>query len=97
MTKKDALQQYAELKIQIAHLEKQAEALKPKVLTVVEKSGGEDTPLGRFTLSSRKTWKYSEKVTKLVEKVKVAQVEEQEKGIAECTISNSLVFNAAKI
>lgn len=92
------LTQYAELKLQEKQIKAQLDELQPAVLALVEKEQEAIThPLGKFILVSRASWKYSPVVTKLSEKLKIKQIEEQEKGIAQASISNSVTFNAIEL
>lgn len=91
------LTRYAELKLEIKYLEEEAEKLKKEIMPEVERLGGVEIPLGKFSIKSLNRWKYTKAVTELEEKVKIKKTEEEEKGIATLTTSNSLVFTSAKI
>lgn len=94
----DVLTQYAELKLQEKQIKTQLDELQPAVLALIENEQEAIThPLGKFILVSRTSWKYSPIVTKLSEKLKIKQIEEQEKGIAQASITNSVTFNAVKL
>ena len=94
---KEKCERYAEIKLEIADLEKQLEALKPDVLSEVEQNGEVILPLGRFSIRSLNKWTYTPAVKALEEAVKVRKIEEEEKGLAKATVTNSLTFTIAKI
>jgi len=98
MTNKDKITLYAELKTRVSQLEDQMKILKPDVLKEIEKKGGElKMPLGKFKISTRPRWKYSDKVVKLSEKLKIRQIEEQEQDIAVNTPSTTMTFTQVKL
>lgn len=55
---------------------------------------------GKFSISERKSWTYSEDLadvqSKFAKQVKIAQAQEQKDGIAKCTISTGLRFSLNK-
>jgi len=85
---------YAEVKRQISALEEQAKLLQGAVMQELEKSGKtkEETEFGRFSIASRKNYKYSPKVEELEEKVELAKIKEREKGIAKVTETHYLMY-----
>lgn len=91
------LDQYAEIKLNIAALEQEAKQLLPAVQALVEKEGKQETSFGKFSLSTRTLWKYSEKVNKIAEKLKLEKIREEEKGIATPTLTSIVTFTAHKI
>lgn len=94
----DKFQQYADIKRQIKDLEDQESLLKQSILQELEKNNTHkiDFDYGKFTYSCRTTYKYSEKINALQDKVKLAQLREQEKGIAKEIKSNYLTFTPKK-
>lgn len=55
-----------------------------------------ETDFGSFTISSRTVWSYTDAVKKLEEKVKIAKTKEQEKGVADATTTEFLLYTAPK-
>ena len=55
-----------------------------------------ETDFGKFTVGARSTWEYTDKVKKLQEKVKIAQVKEQQKGTAKMNVTHYLVYGEVK-
>lgn len=51
-----------------------------------------ETPYGTFTVARRTSWEYTAKVEKLVEKVKIEQTKEQQKGLAKKSETEYLRF-----
>lgn len=95
---KKQLQAYAKVQAQIKELEGKRDGMKIAILEAFEKDGIEkqETTFGTFTRAQKVTYKYSEKVEALVEKVKLTKVREEEKGIATAATSNCLVFTNKK-
>lgn len=91
------IERYAELKIEIAGLEKELEKLKTEIMPEVELLGEVIVPLGRFSITKLNRWTYTPAVKALEEAVKIKKVEEEEKGIAKVTVINSMTFKASKI
>lgn len=90
--------QLATVQAQKAVLEAQEKALKLEILTDMEEKG-ESTmtnEYGKFTVSHRTSYTYSEKVQELEEKVKVAKVKEVQKGIAKESITTYLTATLTK-
>lgn len=92
------LNRYAELSIQIKDLEAQRSALKPEIVEEFTSQGVEklESDYGTFSVIRTSTWKYSKKTQKQAEELKIAQVREQEKGIAKATVNESIRFQAKK-
>lgn len=90
--------EYAKLQEQIKSLEEKRDSLKVGILKFLEKEGTvkEWTSYGTFTQANRVSYTYSDKVTALVEKVKLAKVREEEKGIAKASVTTYLVFTPIK-
>lgn len=85
---------YADIKRQISTLEDQAKVLQVGVVAEMEKAGKtkEETEFGRFSIASRKNYKYSAKVEVLEEKVELAKIKEREQGVAKVTETNYLMY-----
>lgn len=86
--------QYADIKLQIRFLEERAEELNKEIVADMQDNKVEkvETEFGKFTICTKKTWKFSPKVKSLEEKVKLAKIDEQERGIAKAEESNYLLF-----
>jgi hypothetical protein len=55
--------EYEDLKRTIKELEEKCDYIKPQLITLIPPDSTVDTGTGTFTLSSRKTWKYSAETT----------------------------------
>lgn len=93
-----AFEEYASLSTQIKELEAKRAALKPVLVENLKKTkdGKEDLGYGVITLYPTTTWKYSEAIVDKEEKLKIAKVREQEKGIAKAVVSESVRFTPKK-
>lgn len=87
-------EQYAKIKKEIELLQVIEVDLKARIIADMKERGSikEKYNFGSFTMSSRKNYTYSPNVTKLVEQVELAKVEEKEKGIATVEITNYITF-----
>jgi cytochrome c556 len=96
MTTKE--REYATLTAQIAVLTAQRDALKLDIIKDMEAAGesSKETVWGKFTTYVTTTYKYTDAVKKLEEKVKVAKVKEQQKGLATAVETTSLRYTAPK-
>jgi len=88
----NSLKKYAEIKISISQLEEKLKELKPQVLEILEKEKNIKTDLGQFALTTLTRWTYTDKIKTLNEAVKIAKIEEEEKGLATAEISQSIRF-----
>ena len=89
---------YAEDELKFKEME-QTQRFKKEIILGHLLKGGEKTiagPAGRFTVTARKTWTYTEKVTKLEDRAKTEKAKEQQKGVATFIISTGLTFTAPK-
>lgn len=91
-------QQYAELQAQIAELTKQRDAIKAVIVEDMTRNGemSKDTIYGKFTVYTTTSYTYTDAVKKLEEKVKIAKVKEEQKGLATKKETPSLRFTLAK-
>lgn len=91
-------QQYATLTAQIALLEAQKNALKLEIISAMNEAGesSKDTVWGKFTAYYTSSWTYTDAVKKLEEKVKIAKIKEEQKGIAKRKVSQALRYTARK-
>jgi len=78
-------QRYVEIKEAKKLLELEEDLIKKEILHDLEVApeGKIANEFGKFNRSTRKTYKYSEKVDELNEMIKMRKVDEEEQGIAE--------------
>jgi hypothetical protein len=92
---KDTLNKYAEVKAEIKRLEVLADELNPQVLDVMQANelGEVDVAgLGKLSLGSRRTWKYSSKVKGMEESLKEQKTIEEQTGAADYTEKHYVLF-----
>lgn len=89
---------YAEYKNQIKELEEKVKELQPQVMGMMQLADTErvETEVGTFSLSLRKTWKYTDEVESLKEQLDGAKATEEATGAATYTEKPSLMFTATK-
>ena len=92
------IKQYASLVAKIKELEAQRDQLKIEIVSEMEKKNETKsvTDYGTFTRANRASWKYSDAIATMEEKVKVAKIKEQQKGIAKMSETEYLVFTPVK-
>lgn len=92
------LAQYASLRNQLQILEGQEKELATKILSEFRnnKIQKQITSFGSFSLVSRTTYVYSEKIKKLEESVKIAKVKEVNSGTAKQTFVEYIKFTEVK-
>jgi hypothetical protein len=93
------LNEYVKLESEFKALEMMKTDLRGKILEAFEKNKidkMEDPTLGTFSVAHKTTWTYSPAVKTLEDKVKIAKVKEQEKGVAKAVESNYLLYNKPK-
>jgi len=95
----DIYAQLAKIQAQRKVLEAQEQEIKVAILTEMQ-----DTDVttvtnkyGKFTVSARNSYIYSEAVDKLMEKVKLAKYKEEKKGIAKAKVTTYLTYTAPKV
>ena len=90
----EILKQYAEIKRQIVSLQDQESILKQAVMSELENNNLKkaETAYGKFTIATRRSYIYSGKIEILEDKLKIAKLTEQEKGIAGSKETNYLIF-----
>jgi hypothetical protein len=93
------MQQVAETASERKELEVKEKALKDALLAEMHKEGKdkEKNDYGSFTIKQYKKWKYSEAVMDLSTQLKLKQADEQDQGIAECEVTESVAFSPAKV
>lgn len=86
--------EYAELKALIGELELREEILKKQILEDLHERGQTkvEGEYGIFTVVSKKRWKYSSKLIKYEEDLKIKKLEEQERGVAKAEIGEYIKF-----
>lgn len=96
--KKDLYKKYVALNKKLSDLEDERTALRTAIIDGLkkEKTQKVETKYGKFTIAYRTTWSYSDAVKKLKEKVKLAEVKEQQSGIAEEQKTEYLVYTEVK-
>lgn len=92
--KKNLYKELATIQARRKELEAQEAQLKILIIEGMEASGELQvvTDYGKATISTRTSYEYSERVKALAEKVKLAQVKEQQKGIATARYTKYLTF-----
>jgi len=92
-------EEYAIIDAKIAELEAQKAPLRVKILEEMVDRGEKkvETPFGSFSVSPRKTWTYTEKVSEAEEKFKALKAKEESTGDATFTETPSLRFTQVKL
>lgn len=85
---------YASLKTQVAELNAELEALAEELRGDMEAQGlsSVKSPMGTFTLQRRKSWKYPQETTDMLEAAKAKQALDQSTGDATFTETATLSF-----
>jgi predicted nucleic acid-binding Zn-ribbon protein len=94
----DLYKQYVDLEKEFKALEEKKQALRDQIVSAMraEKIEKDATEFGTFTIAKKTSWTYSEAVKKLEDKVKIAKVREQEKGVAKSEVIEYLRFSEKK-
>ena len=94
----DIYAQLATIQAQRKVLEAQEAQLKVAIVTELVDQGVSkvENSYGKFTVSHRKSYTYSEAVEKLAERLKLAKVKEEQKGIAKASDTTYLTFTPNK-
>lgn len=77
-----ALKRYEQVKLEIKDYELELDALKEVIIPHLSRDTAVETEQGKFTLSSRNKWKYSDTVTVAEESIKRQKKDEEARGIA---------------
>lgn len=96
---KDIINEYARIKSDIKLLEEKADELNPQVLEVMEANKVEEvevSDLGKLSLGSRRTWKYSKEIQEEEAKVKEHKKLEEQTGEANYTEKSYIIFKVNK-
>lgn len=91
----ESLKEYANLKIEEKKIKDRIEELKPEVIKSM-KMEQEETDLGTFTITEKRTYTYSKEIQDKEELLKEQKKEEEQTGVAEYTVAPVLVFKAKK-
>lgn len=94
---KEQLKEYADLKIQEKAITARMKELGPLVLADILEAGFDKVPTdyGNFNIKKRKTWKYTDEVDNLVDRLKILQESEQATGAATFVEVSQLEFRAS--
>jgi regulator of sigma D len=86
--------EYADIKTQIRFLEERESIIKEAIMAELQgaKMDKAETVWGKFTIGTKKNYTYTDKVKSLEDKVKIAKMEEVEKGVAEVQETKYLLF-----
>jgi len=96
---KDTLNVYAKIKGEIKLLESKADELNPLVLEVMQASEVEEIEIdevGKLSLGSRRTWKYSQEVQDLEKTLKSEKKTEEQTGKADYSEKHYVIFSGNK-
>lgn len=96
---KDKLNEYAQIKKDIKVLEEKAELLNPEILELMQENEVEEIAIGdmgKLSMSSRRNWKYTDKVKALDEALKNQKKLEEQTGQADYTEKKYIVFKSNK-
>lgn len=87
-------EQLSNLALEKEELLSKEETIKTLLLVEMSNSGSvkESFDFGSINLSTRKTYKYSEAITKLEEKIKIKKDDEVKQGIAETKVTEFITF-----
>ena len=98
MDSPEVYKKYADIRRDIEILTEVEESLRGTILADLKAKGLEKEQLddSTFAIVKRSSWEYTDRITKLEEKVKIAKVREQEKGEATETISESLRYTVKR-
>lgn len=96
---KSLFAQYAALNESLKKLEEERDILKAQIVSALTEDNVEkaETDYGTFTRAHRTSWKYTERVDSLAEKLKLAKIKEEQNGKAKPKVSEYLVFTAIKL
>lgn len=91
---KNLYKELATIQAQRKVLEAQEAQVKLQIIEQMEASGEMQvvTEYGKATVSHRTSYVYSEKITAMAEKIKLAKVKEEQKGIATPSVTTYLTF-----
>lgn len=95
---KETLKKYAEINNRIKGMELMRDQLKEEIIEGLHKQKLQkvESEYGKFTISARRSYAYTEAVKKLEEKVKLAKIKEEEKGLATEKVTEYLTYTPVK-
>ncbi len=93
------LEEYASVQAEIDALELKKSQLRPFIMEKMISDGVDkiEFALGKFSVSPKKTWTYTEKVTEMTDELKAQKAKEESTGEATFEESPQLRFTAAKL
>lgn len=86
-------------KATLERLKEEHESIRDEILLDMQKNNIEkevNDVFGSFTRAHKKTWKYSDAITKKTEALKIAKVKEETSGVAKAIVNDYLVYTAPK-
>ncbi len=92
--KQDLLKKYVEINQKYADITAMRESLREEIVKDMRKNKMEkvETDFGSFTVATKTNWTYTKAVEAIKEKLKIAQVKEQQKGLAKPSETQYLVY-----
>jgi len=96
---KDIMKNYADLKIKIKELDLVAKEMNEEVLGIMNKEEMEEVEIdgvGKLSIGSRRTWKYTPALNTMKDQLKDRQQEEEQTGVALYEEKHYLLFKANK-
>lgn len=96
--KKELFEQYAALKVKEKEVAAEIKALQPALMAEIDQTEEKkvEAEFGLFSITSRRTYKYSDAVAKAEEKVDKLKEKEMAEGVATFTESKSVRFEVPK-
>lgn len=96
LNQSDLYEQYMAMKNAQKVLDERIEEIQGLITSEMESLGVQKQtfPYGTFSLTERKTWKYTEAIEKLSETLKTAKKSQEESGEANFEIKKSLTFRS---
>lgn len=91
--------QFYALEFEYRKLETEREALRDRIVAEMKKAKMDktETDFGTFTVARKVNWLYTPAVKKLEEKVKLAKIKEEQKGLAGKNETEYLRYTAVKV
>ncbi len=87
--------EYSNLEDEFKTLEARKAALRGRILEELMRSKMdkvESEVFGSFTVAQKTTWKYTDAIEKIEERLKIAKIKEQDRGVAKAVKSEYLVY-----
>lgn len=91
--------EYATIDAQIAALEIKKDQLRPHIIKMMTDEGtkSHDIGVGKFSISKRKTWSYSDRITEMNDNLKAAKAKEESTGDATFEEVDQLRYTTVKL